>query len=261
MPDSPSTNLYNRLPLSGAVNFRDLGGYLTSDSRQVKRGLVFRSDHLSRLTVKDMQILQDLRLKIVCDLRTVCEQENAPDRLPSDGSIRLLSLPVLANGFDPATAMARLRAGDRSWLSMDFFIKLYLRYLDDFGVVWGKVIGLVASSKNLPLVFHCTGGKDRTGICAALILKTLGVPEETILKDHELSNICNAERLQSIYSDFFDLGISPECAALYLQAPSEPLVAMFAHLQKTYGSVEDYLLTKAEIDRPRIKFLQEGLLQ
>ena len=196
-----------RLQLSGAVNFRDLGGYLTADGRQVKKGLVFRSDHLSRLTLEDQATLKRLRFKVVCDFRTAREQQLAPDLLPRDGSIRLLPLPVQADGFDPATAFDRLLANDSAWLSMDFFVELYRRYLDDFGPVWGKVLRLVASSDNQPLVFHCTGGKDRTGICAALLLLALGMPDETIYEDHDRSNTCNTERLQPIYAKFATMGI------------------------------------------------------
>ncbi len=250
-----------RLPLSEAVNFRDIGGYETSDYRTVKRGLVYRSDHLSRLTEKDQQLLQRLRFKMVCDLRTVREQHNFPDLLPPDGSIHLQSLPVQANDFDPATVMDRLKAGDDSWLSMDFFIKLYQSYLDDFGPVWGKVFNLAASHHNLPLVFHCTGGKDRTGICAALLLKALGVPEASVISDHDLSNVYNAERLQPIYAKFAAIGIGPKKVAPYLQAPIEPLIAMFDHLKKKYGTIEDYLLTKAGLDRTMLMALQAGLVQ
>ena len=262
MTETPPPSIGDRrLLLSGAVNFRDLGDYLTADLRRVKRGLVFRSDHLSRLTTGDQQILQHLQFKMVCDLRTLREQQRNPDLLPPHGSIRLLSLPVQANGFDPATAIDRLKAGDVAWLDMDFFIELYRRYLDDFGPVWGKVLGLASSPHNLPLVFHCTGGKDRTGICAALLLKALGVQEESILFDHDLSNACNAERLQSIYAEFAALGIGPKKAAPYLQAPVEPLVAMLDHLKKTYGTIEDYLMMKAKLDRTTLMALQTGLLQ
>lgn len=250
-----------RLPLAGAVNFRDLGGCLTADGRWVKRGLVFRSDHLSLLTAGDQHVLRRLRFKVVCDFRTVREQQLAPDRLLPDGSIRLLSLPVQVDGFDPATAMDRLRANDSSWLSMDFVVELYRRFLDDFGPVWGRVLRLVASSDNLPLVFHCTGGKDRTGICAALLLMALGVPEEAIFVGHDRSNICNAERLQSIYAEFAVLGIGPEKAAPYLQAPVEPLAAMLAHLHKTYGTVEEYLCSKAGLDGTTLAALRSGLLE
>jgi len=249
------------LPLAGATNFRDLGGYPAAKFRRVKKGLVFRSDHLSRLTAGDQKILEDLRFQLVCDLRTVREQQKDPDLLPVNGTMRLLSLPVQAKGFDPSTATDRLRQGDDGWLSMDFFIELYRRYLDDFGPVWGKVLSLVASPSNLPLVFHCTGGKDRTGICAALLLKVLGVAEENIFLDHDLSNACNAERLKSIYAKFATLGVGPEKAALYLQAPVEPLIAMFAHLKKNYGTTEDYLISKAGLQRTTLMALRAGLLQ
>ncbi|MBT8359750.1 MAG: tyrosine-protein phosphatase [Desulfobacterales bacterium] len=261
MADTTPTTLGNRrLPLSGAANFRDLGGNVSTDLRCVRRGLVFRSDHLSRLSTNDQQMLQRLRLKIVCDLRSVREQQRAPDLLPHDGSIRLLSLPVQDKIFDPATAIDRLKAGDDAWLSMDFLVGLYQRYLDDFGPVWGNVLSLVVSSHNLPLVFHCTGGKDRTGICAALLLMALGVGEEAILSDHALSDACNAERLQPIYAKFASFGIAPEKAAYYLQAPIEPLVAMFDHLEKSYGTIEDYLTNKANLDRSTLRQLQAVLL-
>jgi protein-tyrosine phosphatase len=250
-----------RLPLSQAVNFRDIGGYQTSDHRTVKKGLVYRSDHLSRLTAEDQQLLQRLGFKVVCDLRTVREQQNAPDLLPLDGSIRLQSLPVEANGFDPATVTDRLKAGDDAWLSMDYFIELYQSYLDDFGPVWGEILKLAASHHNLPLVFHCTGGKDRTGVCTALLLKALGVSEAGIISDHDLSNVYNAERLQPIYAKFAAMGIGADKIAPYLQAPIEPLIAMFDHLKKNYGTIEDYLLTKAKLDRTMFMALQAGLLQ
>jgi len=250
-----------RLPLSGTANFRDLGGYRTGDGRQVRRGLVFRSDHLSRLTAVDQQMLQRLRFKVVCDLRTVQEQQRHPDQLPQDGSIRLFLLPVQAGSFDPALAMDRLRSGERDWLSLDFFISVYRQYLDDCGPVWGRILRLIAAPANLPLVFHCTGGKDRTGICATLLLLTLGVCEADVFLDHDHSNACNAERLQPIYARFADLGIGPEQAAPYLQAPREPLAAMLAHLRTSYGTVDNYLLSKAGLDEATLAALRANLLE
>lgn len=250
-----------RLPLKGAVNFRDIGGNPSANKRSVKTGLVYRSDHLSRLSTDDLQILQRLNFKTVCDLRSLKEQQRSPDILPEDGSIRHASMPVQSRIFDPATAMDLLQSGDDTWLSMDFVSELYLSYLNDFGPVWGKVFRLITSYDNLPLVFHCTGGKDRTGILAALLLKFLGVDEERIFFDHDLSNACNEERLRPIYARFKELGIGPEKAATYLQAPLEPLAAMFDHLKKQYGTIEDYLRTKANLDAATLKALQTILLQ
>ena len=248
-----------RLPLSGAVNFRDIGGIEAGDSVMVKKGLVYRSDHLSRLTDHDHRVLQQLNFKTVYDLRSPAEQDRSPDRLPSDGSIRLYSLPVEARIFDPATAMARLQGGDLSWLTMDFVRQLYRSYLDDFGPTWGGIYNMAASSDNLPLVFHCTGGKDRTGICAALLLKLLGVADEKIFAEHLLSNTFNAERLKPIYAKFAELGVSSEQAAPYLQAPLEPLVDLFEYLKKNYSTVEDYLRTKGEMKRETIESLKINL--
>jgi protein-tyrosine phosphatase len=258
IPDIPDDR---KLQLAGAANFRDLGGNPTIDSRLVKRGLVFRSDHLSRLSPGDHSILQRMQLKIVCDLRSVQEQQKAPDLLPDDASIRLLSLPVQDKIFDPATAMERLKAGDDTWLSMDFLVGLYRRYLDDFGPTWGRVLSFAAADDNLPLVFHCTGGKDRTGICAALLLKTLGVQEEHILSDHLLSDVCNAERLEPLFARFAALGIDAQRAGYYLQAPVEPLIALFDHLKKVYGTAEDYLIKKGGLERATLSAIRARLLQ
>ena len=132
--------------------------------------MVYRADHLSLLTDDDHRLLQQAGLQTVCDLRSRREQRKSPDRLPQDGSIRFLSFPVESRIFDPATAMDLLRAGDLDWLSMDFIINLYRSYLDDFGPVWGRIYTMAGSADHLPLAFHCTGGKDRTGICSALLL-------------------------------------------------------------------------------------------
>lgn len=261
MNELPIPNDGRRLPLSQAVNFRDIGGYRTFENHIVKQGCVFRSDHLSRLTLEDQERLQQLQFKYVCDLRTLREQQKAPDLLPPDSSIRLLSLPVEAENFDPAIVYKRLLAGDDGWLTMDFFIRLYRSYLDDFGQTWGTVFRLAASPANLPLVFHCTGGKDRTGICAALLLKVLGVSESDILTDHDLSNIYNAERLKPIYAKFSAIGIGKEKAAPYLQAAREPLVAMFDHLKNKYGTIEEYVLKQATLDRKTLTALRANLLQ
>lgn len=249
------------LPLAGAVNFRDVGGMEAESGYSLKKGMVYRADHLSRLTDDDHRVLRQGGFRTVCDLRSRNEQRKSPDRLPQDGSIRLLSFPVESRIFDPATAMNRLQAGDLGWLSMDFIIQLYRSYLDDFGPVWGKIYTLAGSADHLSLVFHCTGGKDRTGICSALLLDLLGVKKETIFAEHLLSNVYNAERLESIYANFAKLGVSSEQADPYLQAPLEPLIDLFEYLRKKYGTIEDYLLTSGGVKRKTLKTLKTVLRQ
>jgi protein-tyrosine phosphatase len=250
-----------RLTLDGTANFRDLGGHPGSGGRHVRNGLVYRSDHLSRLTDEDHKVLADLGLKTICDLRSDRERRRSPDRLPDTTAIRYLFLPVEDRKFDPATALERLKDGDREWLSLDFVIGMYRRYLDEFGPVWGTVLTLAADDINLPLVFHCTGGKDRTGICAALLLLLLGVDEDAILADHQLSTVYNADRVQPLFDKLAALGVEPEAAAPYLQAPPEPLAAMLRHLKHTYGTVEDYLRGRAEMHPSVLTSLRERFLR
>ena len=249
-----------RLRLVGTANFRDLGGLAGSGEQTVRLGLVYRSDHLSRLTDEDHQLLLDLGLKTICDLRSEREQQRSPDRLPTTDSIRYHFLPVEDRKFDPATALERLKQGDREWLSLDFVVGMYRRYLDEFGPVWGQVLSLASADSNLPLVFHCTGGKDRTGICAALLLLLLGVDEDAVLADHQLSTLYNADRVQPLFDKLAALGIDRQMAAPYLQAPVEPLAALLEYLKDRYGTVEDYLLTRADMQASTLSELRARLL-
>lgn len=262
MTQTTSDNQNNRrLLLEGSVNFRDIGGLETAHGSLVKTGKVFRADHLSRLTDYDHRILRKLGLRTVCDLRSNREQQNSPDRLPSDGSIDLLQLPVESTVLDPATAFDRLSSGDMSWLSMDSIIRLYRSYLNEFAPIWGRIYTLISSAENLPLVFHCTGGKDRTGICAALLLDLLGVDQDTIVSEHLLSNRNNAERLKPIYAKFKEMGVSAEQADPYLQAPVEPLLDLFDQLQKSFGTTEEYLLTQGGMKPETLECLKMSLTQ
>ena len=263
MDNSAGGNLSEkrRLRLVGTANFRDLGGFLGSGEHTVRTGLVYRSDHLSRLTDEDHHLLLDLGLKTICDLRSEREQQRSPDRLPATDSIRYHFLPVEDREFDPATALERLKQGDREWLSLDFVIGMYRRYLDEFGPVWGKVLTLASADINLPLVFHCTGGKDRTGICAALLLLLLGVDEDAVLADHQLSTLYNADRVQPLFDKLAALGIDREMAAPYLQATVEPLAALLEYLKHRYGTVDDYLLTRAEMQPSTLSALRTLLLR
>ena len=232
-----------------------------SGKQMVCPGLVYRSDHLSRLTDEDHHVLLNLGLKTICDLRSEREQQRSPDRLPATDSVRYHFLPVEDRKFDPATALERLKQGDREWLSLDFVIGMYRRYLDEFGPVWGEVLTLASADINLPLVFHCTGGKDRTGICAALLLLLLGVDEDAILADHQLSTLYNADRVQPLFDKLASLGIDREMAAPYLQAPVEPLAALLEYMKDRYGTVEDYLLTRADMHPSTLSKLKTLLLQ
>jgi protein-tyrosine phosphatase len=250
-----------RLPLEGTVNSRDLGGYETTDGRRIKWGKVFRSDHLARLTDDDIAFLQQLKIQSVCDFRTETEAGNRPDRFPEGDSGTYVHLPVSHLKVDPTRLFEKLKRGDASWLTPGFLIQGYLINIEEFASIWGRVFKRLAEPAHLPLLFHCTGGKDRAGTCAALVLLALGVPEETVIEDYGLSNIYIADIVNQIYDEFkiddeYRQKISP-----YFSAPQYCIEAMISHLNKNYGSPVAYLQSKAGVTAQILKKIKAQLLE
>ena len=250
-----------RLPLEGTFNFRDLGGYETTEGRRVRWGKVFRSDHLSRLTDRDIAFLHRMKVRCVCDFRTSAEVQKRPDRFPGDGSGEYLHLPIDNLKFNPTTLFEKLKKGDTSWLTQEFLIDGYILNIDKFAAIWGEVFRRLADPGQMALVFHCTGGKDRAGTCAALILLALGVPEETVILDHGLSNIFIADVLDKIYVQFESSGIDRKKISPYFTAPQYCIEALLDHLHEKYGSPADYLKSKAGVTEEMLERIREELLE
>jgi protein-tyrosine phosphatase len=174
------------VPLSGAYNFRDLGGYPAGIGAVTRRGRLFRSDGLHRLTDADLEILRAIGLATIIDLRTPGEVEHTGRGVLGDEAIGYHHLAVVQRGGGEAVG-APAPAGDD-------LAERYLWYLDIGRRALVEALGLVADPANHPLVFHCTAGKDRTGVLAALVLDILGVDREVIVADY----VITADRLELI---------------------------------------------------------------
>lgn len=249
-----------RLRLQGAVNFRDLGGYQTQDGNYLKWGRVFRSDGLSRLRDKDLSVFQTIGIRQVFDFRSPAEVAAAPNRLPGTPSVSYLNLPVFRGEFDFIEAMERIKKGDTSWLTPDFMVSGYISNLEVHGETWGRVVRHIAAGDDGSVLFHCTGGKDRTGICAALILLASGVPEETVIADHQLSNRYIAELLPWINERIAAFGVDPQVLQPYLTAPLSAIEAALNHLRVNYGSAAAYLRAKSGVDDAALAGLRQNML-
>src|SRR5437867_12050200 len=172
------------LNLSGASNFRDLGGYPTADGRTVRWRQIFRSNHLGHLTDDDVSVLRELGVRSAFDFRGTEERAAALCGMPE---ITVHSLPV-----EP-TVVAALRAiaAAGTPLSPDHAVEVmhdsYRSYVQQntpsFRALFAHLLEDPA-----PLVIHCTAGKDRTGFACALILHSLGVPDHLIAEDYLLTN-------------------------------------------------------------------------
>jgi protein-tyrosine phosphatase len=180
MSDSPARHLN----LAGASNFRDLGGYATSDGRTVRWRQIFRSNHLGHLTDDDAAVLRSLGVRSAFDFRGSVERAEALCGIPD---ITVHSLPV-----EP-TVVAALRAiaASGTTLSADHAVEVmrdsYRSYVQQNTPRFRALFAHLLEDR-APLVIHCTAGKDRTGFACALILHTLGVPDEVISEDYLLTN-------------------------------------------------------------------------
>src|ERR1700757_3836305 len=156
------------LPLEGSINFRDLGGYPTQDGRHVRWGKLYRAGNMGGLTAADCAYLADLNIRSVCDLRTPEEREAAPNNWALSAGINywcrdyestfgVLRKLLASNLPDPEAARAAIIAGYR---------RLPFEHAPAYRVLFERI-----KSGDIPLVFNCSAGKDRTGTAAALILR------------------------------------------------------------------------------------------
>jgi protein-tyrosine phosphatase len=255
------TTAERRVPFDGPVNFRDMGGYETADNRRVKWGVVYRADSLSTLSDKDLDLFVRLGIRGVYDFRAPAEVAKSPDRLPVGNTVAYHHLPVVSSDFDTVAAVERLKKKDTSWLTETFMVDGYRRNIDRYARTWGAVIDDLAHADRRPLVFHCTAGKDRTGICAALILLVLGVSEEVVAFDHALSNQYFASTVERINGYIRSLGVDPGKIAPYLTAPRDAIEFVFGYIRERWGTAANYLKTEAGVSQATLDALGRDLLE
>ena len=218
-------------------------------------------DHLDPLTDRDVFFLQKMGIRLVCDFRTPAEIKKLPDRYPPDQQAKSLLLPIRHGESDPANTFDRIKNGDIDWMTEEYMINGYIKNIDDFAPLWAIFFKALAEPSNRPLVFHCTGGKDRAGVAAALILLALGIPAETVIRDHGLSNLYIAGVLENIYDRIRTMGVDPEGISAYFTAPPNAIMAVLKHLEKAYGSAAKYLVNKAGVDKNLLIRLKDDLLE
>ncbi len=249
-----------RVPLEGAANFRDLGGYQTIDGHHVRWGLIYRSEALGRLSQEDLSHLSTLGLRLICDLRTPMEISRVPDLVPQ--TALWAATPVQEGDFD--SSMLRTLLFNRKIIP-ELMRQSYPKLLAENPQRFGAVLTRFADPDNLPAVFHCTAGKDRAGLTAALLLGLLGVPEKTIVEDYTLSNMA----FEQLYASFTEdnqsslrrMGIPLK--ELYPMLIADPtwMEGALAFITETYGSIQAYLLQAAGMYMADLDRIRDNLLE
>lgn len=250
-----------RLELEGPVNFRDLGGYATADGRHVRWGRVYRSDSLETLTPADVARLDELGIRLVCDLRRDEERAAAPSRVAGHGDLRIEHLPIGGIAAETKDMAGRMLRGEIPEVSAAMMADVYLTILDLHPDSFGTVVAHAADPASLPMVVHCTAGKDRTGVASALLLAALGVDDDTIAADYELSTEFQARaRVDAVRPQLDAAGIQFEKVEAYFLAPRAVIAATLDGLRERYGGVGGYLTGHAGLHRATLDKLRDALL-
>jgi protein-tyrosine phosphatase len=219
------------LQWEGCLNVRDLGGVPTEDGGETSYGVVVRSDNVHRL--RDLRTLERHGIARVVDLRFDEEVAYDPHR---EAPVETVHVPLMT--FDPANR-ARLEERAITLEPAEYLEWSYVHFLEEFRANFGLAMRAIAQAKGAVCV-HCMGGRDRTGLVTALLLRLAGVSVEDAAEDYWLSE----EPLRDDHERWVAEARDPREARLrsvFLVAPRKAMVGVLTTLEERYGSVRDYL--------------------
>jgi len=237
----------------GCFNFRDIGGYLNQDGRRVKKGLYFRAGRQDRMTNKDLAQLSDLNISTQIDLRKkeeVLDQGRGP---LEDMGAKYINISVIPEG---GSEKLNKLVGDTGISG-----KRYLGYLEFGPTSWLRLFGILADEENLPVLLHCTAGKDRTGVSTAFLLSVLGVSRDIIEADYLLTNLDTERQADFIESTVgYPEGYNREKMISIAGVPKDAMKDFLDGVESKWGSVVEYLekigITQEQMDQVRLNFLE-----
>ncbi|WP_367333328.1 tyrosine-protein phosphatase [Limosilactobacillus sp.] len=254
------------LNIANGVNIRDLGGYPTVDGTMVKKHQLIRSGYLSDLTYKDQRALYDYGVRTIIDLRTTAEVHQYPDRLlPTMKAIRV---PILQERMGDAVVRKRVFKGpvNNPQAGFEHMLRLYLRLVASPEAQQSYHRFLTALATALPnggILFHCSTGKDRTGIAAMIVLHLLGVTPRAIRQDYLLTNELSAVRVNQRMSEARQVSVAPEyLKSIFDISTVRPLYYDFAMaaIKYLYGDFDSYAKKQLNVNDGLVKALRSNCL-
>jgi protein tyrosine/serine phosphatase len=237
--------------LRGAFNFRDLGGLPTADGRHTRRGVMFRSDALHHLEPSDVDRLLELGVMSIVDLRSITEVEMTGRGLLAEESIGWFHMPLSnlgAPGYTPPPALAEGDMGTH-----------YVESLAGRTEQLARVIRHLANPESLPAVFHCTAGKDRTGMVAALVLEIVGVGPQAIVDDYALTDAMMPRIVERFGEHHDSQGTWVPVAEGVFRAEAKSMQTFLAAVDDGYGGATGWARS-AGLEKTTLARLRELLV-
>jgi len=245
------------IPMQGLFNFRDLGGYYNIDGQQTRWGKIYRSSSLTRTTVQDSRILNNLGIRTIIDFRSNTERREAPAKY---FAVNNFYLPLRGNPYNiffDRILSGEMRVGDVRVYAQDMLAFLLTNNSDYFT----KMFDILLDINNYPVLVECSMGSERSGIAAALILAAIDVDMDQIISDYMLSNELLDFNSLVFNSDIFarDEDIQETFTAL-VRVHKSSIIYSFSNILKDYGTLDNYFKTVLTLTPDKRKKLKEILL-
>ena len=235
------------------LNFRDIGGFVNEDGCQVKYGCFYRSSPIRLDTPKKKENFKKLKIQAILDFRSDDEVRGCPDDVLEGVSYYHRSA-IHDKEYDSNFDMGALLKDDNANELSTYMKRIYVQLPFD-NEAYKTMFDLMLDKKT-PFVFHCSAGKDRTGIGAYLILKTLGVSDDVIIDDYMMSNVYLYERNKSVIAHYEDMPKADEIFGVI----KENLLFTMKAIAAKYGDFKTYLKEEYDIDEKKIEMLKDTYL-
>jgi len=239
----------------GCVNVRDLGGLETEDGGETQPGRLVRADNLRRLSDEGWRALEAAGVRRVVDLRFPEELAEDP---PGDVPVEVVHVSLLGASRTPEWEAEFNDAMDRAATAEEYLVWSYLEFLERYRRQFGRALQAIADAPDGAVAVHCVGGKDRTGLIAALALRLAGVAAETVAADYALTEANLAPSHPEWVAAAADAA-ERRRRELLLPSPPGAMLRVLEELERRYGGVGAYLRA-AGLDDERLRRLRSRLL-
>lgn len=233
-------NVQRHIELEGAYNFRDLGGYSVGGGRRIAWRKIFRADDLSQLTHADMAKLEGMGIRTYVDFRDKYEKREAPDKI-APGVQRLHHIPI-----DTSKVLDLFSHDDITDETAErYMMQVYRALAGKYVGEYRRFFACISDYSSPPVVFHCMGGKDRTGAAAALFLSALEVDRERIIQDYLLT----AKAVSRRYTEM----TTTSAQQVLLSVTRRYLEMMFKVIDADFGGMKTYLELGLQVNRTLLR--------